>query len=101
MPSKVCMRLLPCSCRLTVPRGADALNCYFVLDLMLGGDLRCEWCFPVCAALYESPVHRLRLGSLGEDAVRFYVAEISSALAYLHQNGICHRCAPPFPAPVR
>ncbi|KAF8591166.1 kinase-like protein [Ramaria rubella] len=54
----------------------DPINCYFVLDLMLGGNLR---------------FHRLRMGTLGEDAVRFYVAEISSALAYLHRIGICHR----------
>ncbi|KAF8518230.1 kinase-like domain-containing protein [Gautieria morchelliformis] len=58
----------------------DPMNCYFILDLMLGGDLR---------------FHSLRMGSLGEDAVRFYVAEISSALAYLHQNGICHRDVKP------
>ncbi|KIJ51517.1 hypothetical protein M422DRAFT_26923 [Sphaerobolus stellatus SS14] len=54
----------------------DDMNCYFVLDLMLGGDIRFQ---------------RHRAGTLGEDAVRFMVAEISSALAYLHQNGICHR----------
>ncbi|KAI9064143.1 kinase-like protein [Trametes sanguinea] len=54
----------------------DDENCFFVLDLMLGGDLR---------------FHLERLGSLPEDVVRFYVAEISSALAFLHEHKIIHR----------
>jgi len=54
----------------------DDENCFFVLDLMLGGDLR---------------FHLERLGSMSEDAVRFYVAQISSALTYLHENNIMHR----------
>lgn len=54
----------------------DDENCFFVLDLMLGGDLR---------------FHLERAGSLSEDTVRFYVAEIASALAYLHENRIMHR----------
>jgi len=54
----------------------DDENCFFVLDLMLGGDLR---------------FHLERLGSLTEETVRFYVAEISSALAYLHDHRIIHR----------
>ncbi|KAJ3537738.1 hypothetical protein NM688_g6633 [Phlebia brevispora] len=54
----------------------DDENCFFVLDLMLGGDLR---------------FHLDRLGSLSEEAVRFYVAEISSALAWLHDKRIIHR----------
>ncbi|KAI0788818.1 kinase-like protein [Abortiporus biennis] len=54
----------------------DDENCFFVLDLMLGGDLR---------------FHLERLGSLSEETVRFYVAEISSALAYLHEHKIIHR----------
>ncbi|KAF8525878.1 kinase-like domain-containing protein [Hysterangium stoloniferum] len=58
----------------------DPINCYFILDLMLGGHLG---------------FHRLRMGSLSENSVRFFVAEISSALAYLHQNGICHRDVKP------
>lgn len=37
-------------------------------------------------------VHLERLGSLPEITVRFYVAEIASALAFLHQNRIMHRC---------
>jgi serine/threonine kinase 32 len=32
-----------------------------------------------------------RRGGIGEDVVRFWVAEISSALEYLHQQGIIHR----------
>lgn len=54
----------------------DDENCFFVLDLMLGGDLR---------------FHLERLGSLPEDTVRFYVAEIASALSFLHENKIMHR----------
>ncbi|KIJ20761.1 hypothetical protein PAXINDRAFT_165601 [Paxillus involutus ATCC 200175] len=54
----------------------DDENCFFVLDLMLGGDLR---------------FHLERLGSLPEEAVCFYVAQISSALAFLHENRIMHR----------
>jgi len=54
----------------------DDENCFFVLDLMLGGDLR---------------FHLERLGSLSEDAVRFYVAELASALTFLHEKRIIHR----------
>ncbi|KAI0343168.1 kinase-like protein [Trametopsis cervina] len=54
----------------------DDENCFFVLDLMLGGDLR---------------FHLERLGSLTEETVRFYVAEIASALAFLHDKRIIHR----------
>ncbi|THH02700.1 hypothetical protein EW026_g221 [Hermanssonia centrifuga] len=54
----------------------DDENCFFVLDLMLGGDLR---------------FHLERLGSLSEDTVRFYVAEIGSALSWLHDKRIIHR----------
>ncbi|EIW79158.1 kinase-like protein, partial [Coniophora puteana RWD-64-598 SS2] len=54
----------------------DDENCFFVLDLMLGGDLR---------------FHLERLGSLPEEVVRFYVAEIGSALCFLHENHIMHR----------
>lgn len=38
-------------------------------------------------------VHLERLGSLNEETVRFYVAEIGSALAFLHEKKIIHRCA--------
>ncbi|THU99165.1 kinase-like protein [Dendrothele bispora CBS 962.96] len=54
----------------------DDENCFFVLDLMLGGDLR---------------FHLERLGSLSEEVVRFYVAQLSSAVEFLHENGIMHR----------
>jgi len=54
----------------------DDENCFFVLDLMLGGDLR---------------FHLERLGSIPEETVHFYVAQLSSALAYLHDNRIMHR----------
>jgi serine/threonine kinase 32 len=36
-------------------------------------------------------VHLERLGSLTEETVRFYVAEIASALAFLHDKRIIHR----------
>ncbi|GAW07461.1 agc yank protein kinase [Lentinula edodes] len=54
----------------------DDENCFFVLDLMLGGDLR---------------FHLERLGSLQEDVVKFYVAQLSSAVEFLHEIGIMHR----------
>ncbi|KAG8857622.1 hypothetical protein FRB96_005640 [Tulasnella sp. 330] len=54
----------------------DDENCFFVLDLMLGGDLR---------------FHLERLGSLSEEAVRFYTAQIASALTFLHDKRIIHR----------
>ncbi|KAL0574608.1 hypothetical protein V5O48_007358 [Marasmius crinis-equi] len=54
----------------------DDENCFFVLDLMLGGDLR---------------FHLERLSCLSEEVVRFYVAQLSSALSFLHESGIMHR----------
>ncbi|TEB21789.1 AGC/YANK protein kinase [Coprinellus micaceus] len=54
----------------------DDENCFFVLDLMLGGDLR---------------FHLERLGSLPEEVVRFFVAQLASGLGYLHEMGIMHR----------
>ncbi|KAF8074807.1 kinase-like domain-containing protein [Lyophyllum atratum] len=53
----------------------DDENCFFVIDLMLGGDLR---------------FHLERLGSLKEEVVRFYMAQLSSALTFLHDNNIMH-----------
>jgi serine/threonine kinase 32 len=43
---------------------------------MLGGDLR---------------FHLERLGPMDEATVRFYIAELSSALAFLHEKRIVHR----------
>lgn len=54
----------------------DDENCFFVLDLMLGGDLR---------------FHLERSGKLPEPAVRFWTAELASAIAYLHAHRIAHR----------
>ncbi|KIK10281.1 hypothetical protein K443DRAFT_670909 [Laccaria amethystina LaAM-08-1] len=54
----------------------DDENCFFVLDLMLGGDLR---------------FHLERRGFIREEVVRFWMAELSSALEYLHQQRIIHR----------
>lgn len=58
----------------------DDENCFFVLDLMLGGDLR---------------FHLERLGAMDEGTVRFYTAELSSALAFLHEKRIIHRDVKP------
>ena len=83
----------------------DDENCFFVLDLMLGGDLRCTLTFVLSrtfqyslAPLFHSRdlVHLERLGSLPEESVRYYVAEIASALAFLHEHRIMHRCVPLF-----
>ena len=41
---------------------------------------------------YQSTVHLERLGSLSEATVRFYMAELSSALGFLHSHKIIHRC---------
>jgi serine/threonine kinase 32 len=54
----------------------DDENCFFVLDLMLGGDLR---------------FHLDRAGAMGEELVRFYVAEVAMAVDYLHSKRIVHR----------
>lgn len=36
-------------------------------------------------------VHLERMGSFPEEVVRFYVAELGSALAFLHEKKIIHR----------
>ena len=36
-------------------------------------------------------VHLERLGCLPEEVIRFYVAQLSSALQFLHDNNIMHR----------
>nr|ODN95157.1 AGC/YANK protein kinase [Cryptococcus depauperatus CBS 7855] len=54
----------------------DDENCFFVLDLMLGGDLR---------------FHLDRAGAMSEELVRFYAAEIALAINYLHSKRIVHR----------
>lgn len=54
----------------------DDENMFMVLDLMLGGDLR---------------FHLDRMGQMKEEMVRFYMAEISFALSFLHSKKIVHR----------
>ncbi|KAH9998812.1 kinase-like domain-containing protein [Russula compacta] len=54
----------------------DDDNCFFVLDLMLGGDLR---------------YHLNTKGSFPESVVQFWIAELACGLTYLHSKGIMHR----------
>lgn len=54
----------------------DDENCFFVLDLMLGGDLR---------------FHLERVECLEEGVVRFWISELASAVEYLHKQLIIHR----------
>jgi serine/threonine protein kinase len=54
----------------------DDENMFMVIDLMMGGDLR---------------YHLDRLGGFNEEMVRFFAAEISCALNYLHNKNILHR----------
>lgn len=74
----------------------DDENCFFVLDLMLGGDLRCMW---FRGLLYRSRsltsfiVHLERKGPLPESVVAFWLAQLASALTYLHKQRIIHRWA--------
>ncbi|KAM0788231.1 hypothetical protein ACM66B_001385 [Microbotryomycetes sp. NB124-2] len=58
----------------------DDENLFMVLDLMLGGDLR---------------FHLDRLGTLKEEVVKFYVAEMALALGDLHSRNIVHRDVKP------
>jgi len=53
---------------------------FFVLDLMLGGDLR---------------FHLERKGTFSESVVRFWMTELVSALVYLHKRRIVHRDVKP------
>ncbi|EJD50161.1 kinase-like protein [Auricularia subglabra TFB-10046 SS5] len=50
--------------------------CFFVLDLMLGGDLR---------------QHHKFEERFPEETVRFWFAELSGAIAYLHSKRVVHR----------
>jgi serine/threonine kinase 32 len=54
----------------------DDENCFFVLDLMMGGDLR---------------YHLDQRVKIPEAAVRLWTAELSSAIEYLHRQRIVHR----------
>jgi serine/threonine protein kinase len=54
----------------------DDENLFMVLDLMLGGDMR---------------FHMERLGPFSEDMVRFYMAELSCGISFLHAAGVVHR----------
>ena len=54
----------------------DDENLFMVLDLMLGGDLR---------------FHLEKSGPFTEKRASFYIAEIASALNFLHSVNIVHR----------
>jgi serine/threonine protein kinase len=60
---------------------------------MLGGDLRCELApyFPLLSSHPTLSVHLERMGRFSEETVRFYIAELSSALSFLHDKRIVHR----------
>lgn len=64
----------------------DDEHMFMVIDLALGGDLR---------------YHLMRIGSLPEQTVRIYAAEISSALHYLHGQNIIHRYLVPNPSDLK
>jgi serine/threonine kinase 32 len=70
----------------------DDENCFFVLDLMLGGDLRCELAYGYDSTPWLTrAVHLDRAGAMTEETVRFYIAEIAMAVDYLHSKRIVHR----------
>jgi len=54
----------------------DDENCFYVLDLMLGGDLR---------------FHLKLLKRFPEESVRLWTAELASAVSYLHDRRVVHR----------
>ena len=54
----------------------DDENCFFVLDLMLGGDLR---------------YHLVKNGKMSEALVKVYAVELSLGLNDLHEKHIVHR----------
>ncbi|KJE90165.1 serine/threonine-protein kinase 32A [Capsaspora owczarzaki ATCC 30864] len=54
----------------------DEEDLFFVVDLMLGGDLR---------------YHAQRSGAFSEDRIRLYTAELMMALVYIHDRNIIHR----------
>ncbi len=58
----------------------DVEDLFFVVDLMLGGDLR---------------FHVQKSGPFSEERTRLYAAEVMSALAYMHDRRIMHRDVKP------
>lgn len=69
----------------------DDENCFLVLDLMLGGDLRCKNLISRVLKPLSLSVYLDRQGGLPEAVVCFYVAQLSSAIQFLHDNNIMHR----------
>ncbi|RLN20134.1 hypothetical protein BBJ28_00011498 [Nothophytophthora sp. Chile5] len=60
----------------------DAYNCYVVMDLLLGGDLKYHLNFT-------------RKNGFTEDEAKFYVAGVLLSLEYLHDRSILHRDVKP------
>lgn len=54
----------------------DDENMFMVMDLMLGGDLK---------------YHLNNIGGFDERCIKVWAAEVSSALMYLHDQGVVHR----------
>ncbi|TMW64801.1 hypothetical protein Poli38472_008968 [Pythium oligandrum] len=58
----------------------DDANCYVVMDLLLGGDLK-----------FHLTSTRFRSTGFKEEPVRFYIAGLLLALEHLHSRNILHR----------
>jgi serine/threonine protein kinase len=65
---------------------------YYVLDLMMGGDLRCKLLrFLQFNHLTKTKDHHDRKWCPGEPAIKIWVAQVTSAIEYLHSKRIIHR----------
>lgn len=73
----------------------DVKHCFFVLDLLMGGSVGCESAHdmqrPLNPLLIHLPVHLSRRKVITEGMARYWIAEIATAISYLHSKGIMHR----------